>query len=69
MNYAYDLCSNNVCRGVARGFGETRALLELADQLTLFKPEGQVMPLTLRPAPRIQKAIYTSNDDIKIENR
>ena len=31
----------------------------LADQLTLFKPGGQIMPLKLLPAPRIQKAIYT----------
>ena len=44
-------------RGVARG-GAPR---NLADQLTLFKPGGQIMPLTLLPAPpRIQKAIYIS---------
>ena len=37
--------------------------LNLADQLALFKRwrgGGQIMPDTLLPAPRIQKAIYTS---------
>ena len=47
-------------RGVARGGGEPPR--NLADQWTLFKPGGQIMPLTLLPAPppRIQKAIYIS---------
>ena len=30
-------------------------LRNLADQLTLFKPGGQIMPLTLLPAPRFKK--------------
>ena len=33
----------------------------VAKKLTLFKPGGRIMPLTLLPAlPRIQKAIYIS---------
>ena len=35
----------------------------LADQLTLFKPGGQIISLTLLPGPHIQKAIYTSEAD------
>ena len=47
-------------RGVdKRGAGD-RAPRNLADHLTLSKPGGQIMPLTLLPAPWIQKAIYTS---------
>ena len=36
-------------------------------KLTLFKPGGQIMPLTLLPTPRIQKAIFTSS--VEIESR
>ena len=32
----------------------------LADQLTLFKPEGQIITLLPALPPRIQKDIYTS---------
>ena len=45
-------------RDVARGGAE--GALALADQLTLFKPGAQIVPLILLLAPRIQKAIYTS---------
>ena len=46
-------------RGVAKGGGQIHALI-LADQSTLFKQGGQIMPFTLMPAPRIQKATYSS---------
>ena len=41
----------------------------LADQLTLFKPGGQIMPLTLLPAPGFKKlstplAFVTIHDDV-----
>ena len=32
---------------------------EFADQLTLFKPGGKLMPLTLLPTPWIKKDINT----------
>ena len=50
------------CRGVASGGPERLQPppRNLADQLTLFEPGGQILPLTLLPTPRIQKAIYTS---------
>ena len=49
------------CRGVAReGARGARAPRNLADQLTLFKPGGQIMPPHYYQPPRIQKAIYTS---------
>ena len=47
-------------RGVARGGPEPP--WNLTDQLTLFKPGGQIMSLTLLQAPlplRIQNAVYT----------
>ena len=36
--------------------------------LILFEPRGHIMPLTLLPAPppRIQKAIYTSENDLEL---
>ena len=43
-----------------KGAGGAEAPRNLSDQLTLFKPGGQIMSLTLLPAPWIQKAIYTS---------
>ena len=46
-----------VCRGVARGGpGWPEPTQNLADQLTLFKPGGQIMPLTLLPAPPDSKS-------------
>ena len=50
-------------RGAARrGARGSEPPRNLADQLTLFEPGGQSLPLTLLPAPppRIQHAIYTS---------
>ena len=45
----------------ARGPGGPKPTRNLTDNLTLFKPGGwQIMPLTLLPVPRIQKAIYSS---------
>ena len=45
------------CRGVAReGARGARAPRNLADQLTLFKPGGPIMPLTLLPAPTDSKS-------------
>ena len=41
--------------------GPGRTPPEFDRSLTLFKPGGQIMPLKLLPAPRIQKAIYTSD--------
>ena len=54
QNFFLIPAKTHLFRGVARG--------NLSDQSTLFKPRGQIMPLTLLPAPppRIQKAIYTS---------
>ena len=44
--------------GVAKGdHGGPEPPLGLADQVTLLKTGGQIMPLTLQPAPRIKKAI------------
>ena len=51
LQFSGDICN---CRGVARrgAGGEGRAPPRtLADQLTLFKTGGQIMPLTLLPAP------------------
>ena len=55
------VCLNLI--GTLSARGVARAPRNLADQLTLFKPREQIMPimpLTLLPTPRIQKAIYTS---------
>ena len=51
-------------RGLARG-GKGN----LADQLTLLKPVGRIMPLKLLPAPplQIQKAICTSEWALGVE--
>ena len=39
-----------LARGVSGGGGQ-EPLRNSADQLSLFKPEGQIMPLTLLPVP------------------
>ena len=44
-------------RGLARGGpGGPEPLRNLTNQLTLFKPGGQIMPLTLLPAPPDSKS-------------
>ena len=54
LQFSGDICN---CRGVASwGAGGTEPPRTLADQLTLFKPGGQIMPLTLLPAPSDSKS-------------
>ena len=47
-------------RGVARGGPGSRAPPEFGRSVKPIQTRGQIMPLTLLPAPPIQKAIYTS---------